>query len=308
ALVDSAVAVGATLPPGQYTHVEALLYRTVVSRLSVDSNRAIRVAREIVPDVGHVQLEQRIVGGLVDAFLRGCRFDPLHEAATEQQLHVQLAQWLAQLADRPEIALSMEHHSVRHEARIRRDTLVAAVAPLRARLAAVAGSGTVLLDHRLARLPGLADSWPGATVLPPHAALTGCALSPDLQDISGEGVALRTELAVVPAEARLPAAPAPRAPSRAATHLLCQHVAHALSAVPLHLTTRGLQRAGSDAAIARVTGDADGVRLEVSPGATVLVNGTAVRDHAPLHPGDHVTIAGTTTLCVPIVVQDHDAN
>lgn len=308
ALVDSAVAAGATLPPGQYTHVEVLMYRTVVSRLSIDAHRATRIAHEVVPDLGHAQFERRVVGCIVDAFLRGSRFDPLHDAATEQQLHVQLAQWLAQLADRPEIALSMEHHGVRHEARIRRDTLVAAVAPLHARLAGVVGRGSVLLDYRFARLPGIPEAWPGATPLPPHAALTGCALSPDLQDISGEGVALRTELAVVPDTARLPAAPAPRTATRGATHLLCQHVAYPLAPAPLHLTTRGIQRVATGDAIARALGDADGAWLEVSPGATVLLNGTAVRDRAPLHPGDHVTVAGATTLFVPIVVQDRDAN
>lgn len=308
ALVDGAVAVGATLAPGRYTHVEALLHHTVVTQIDVDEQRAVRVQNAVVADAGYSHFEQRIVACIVDAFLRGCRFDPLHDAATEQLLHDRLAQWLMLLAEHAEIALSIEHHGVRHDTRLQRDALVAAIAPLRSLLAQRTGPGTVLLDYRLARLPGITQEWHGACALPAHAAFAGCAFSPDLQDITGEGIGLRTELAVVPPASRLAAAAPPRARAAGATHLLVQHVAYPLSATPLYLTTRGTLQSGAAAdTVGCVVRDAGGARLE-NPSAGLLVNGRQLGGSTQLMPGDHVTIAGTTSLFVSITVQGNDAN
>jgi len=309
ALVDSAVAAAATLPPGRYVHVEALLHHTVVTQLEVDERRAQRLHSEIVTDVGYGQFEQRIIGCIVDAFLSGCRFDPLHDAATEQLLHLQLGQWLALLADRSEILLGIDHRGVRHEARLQRDAVMAAIAPLRLQLARRTGAGATMLDYRLARLPGLLPDWPGAQALPAPAALVGCTYSPDLRSIVGNGVGLRTAPAVVPAQSRVATSSPARATLAGATHLLVQHIAHPLSATPLYLTTRGtVQAAAAADTVARVALDLDGPRVEVTAGVQVLLNGQHLVGGARLTPGDHLTIAGTTSLFVPIQVQDRDAH
>jgi hypothetical protein len=308
ALVDSAVAVGAALAPGTYTIVEALLHQATITQIAVDQQRAVLLQTEIVPEAGHTHFEQRIIGCIVEAFLKDCRFDPLHDAATEQLLHTHLAQWLALLGERPEIAVSIEYHGARHEARLQRGAIAAAIAPLRLSLAQRAGHGSILLDYRLARLPGITLDWPGAQPLPANAALTGCADSPDLQNITGQAVGLRRELAIVPATSRAAPAIPPRAAHTGATHLLVQHLAYPLTHIPLHLTARGtVQRAVAPDTVANVSLDAGGSKVEVTPDAGVLLNGQRIVGSARLSPGDHLTIAGATSLFVPIAVQGNDA-
>ena len=307
-MVDSAVAVGAILPPGHYTHVEASLYHTNVTQIRVDDRRALRTHTEVVPDTGISHFEQRIISCIVEAFLRGCRFDALHDAATEQLLHTHLAEWLALLAERPEITVSLEYRGARHEARLHRDSLAAAIAPLRRALSARVGAGIALLDYRLGGLPGITLEWPTAQILPAHAALTGCTYSPELHTVTGGGVTLRTELAVVPVESRFVPVQAQRLMTQGATHLLAQHVAYPLSTLALHLTARGtVLHAQSADSVGSVVLDGAGARLEVARGATLMLNGQRVTGSARLAPGDHLSVAGTACVFVPITVRDDDA-
>ncbi len=170
------------------------------------------------------------------------------------------------------------------------------------------GAGIALLDYRLGALPGITLEWPAAQILPAHAALTGCTYSPELQTVTGGGVTLRTELAVVPVESRFQPVQVQRLMTQGATHLLVQHVAYPLSNLALHLTARGtvLRAPGADS-VGSVVLDGAGARLEVASGTTLMLNGQRVTGTARLAPGDHLTVAGAASLFVPITVRDDDA-
>lgn len=306
ALIDSAVAAGAVLPPGDFVHVEARLHQTTLTHLRVDDNRVTRVRTDVAADSGHVHFEQRAVACVVEAFLKGCRFDPLHDAATEQLLHDHLAQWLSLLEERAEIAIDIEFHGVHHATRLTRQAVCAALAPLWHGLAArTGGNARIVVDYRLARFPGLADTWPAAHALAPDAALRGASESPDAVAPGGDGITLRTSLARVPGVAGFAPPPPAPAPPGTPTHLLAGSRASPLTAAPVYLGLRGnvATDAGPDA-FAAVTRDGTGCRLAPLPGRDVLLNGRRVSAPATLAGGDHVSVPGTTVLFVPIEVLD----
>ena len=170
-IVESSVAVGATLPPGTYHFAESCLEQTLVTALEVDATRASRIAQRAVAESGFLALERAVLEVIVAAFLQESRFDPLHDGATEQLLHDQLAEWLALLARREEISLVITHRGVRHLATLQRAAVAEALAPHRVALMQACGDGPALLDDRLARFPGLLDGWPNATLLPPLSTL-----------------------------------------------------------------------------------------------------------------------------------------
>ncbi len=318
ALVDSAVAVGAILPPGHYTHVETSLHHSTITRLEVDEQRATRTHIEVVMEAGFTHFEQRIIECIVAAFLKSCRFDALHDAATEQLLHTHLAQWLSLLAEQSEIALTIDYRGARHETRLRREVLVSALAPLRRMLAERAGTGNILLDYRLGALPGLTTEW-AVQVLPSHATLTGCTYSPDLATLDSTGVSLRTTLAVVPTAVqfiptpagRITASPARSAPlsaAQVATHVVFEHVAYPLSLRALYLTARGtLAERTSDDVLGSVVLESGVSRVERTQGNTLLLNGQALTGNAPLAPGDQLSVIGTPTVFTLIRVLRDDA-
>ncbi|MBI2800049.1 MAG: hypothetical protein HYX63_07135 [Gammaproteobacteria bacterium] len=311
ALVDSAAAVGATLPPGTYAHVEATLHQCVISHLEVDQERAVRRQVEVVAGAGLAHFKQHIVSCVVDAFLTRCRFDPLHDAATEQLLHDHLNEWLALLADRPEITIAIEHRGARHETRLHRDTVIAATRPLVQQLASRVGDARTVLDYRLGVIPGVLYGWRDAQLLTDAAVLVGCAQNPALKSRhANTSVALRTELPVVPADSRIALTPsaANDAAASTASHLLAQHVAYPIGRRRLYVAPHGaVSRTRGIDSVCVVHGDDTGTRLEVLNSATVLLNGRAVAGTARLNPGDHITIPGATSLFVPITVHANDA-
>ena len=309
-IVEHGVAVAATLPPGSYQFVEACLEQTLVTELDVDVTGANRRAQRAVSESGFLALEQTVIDVIVAAFLQESRFDPLHDGGTEQLLHDQLGEWLALLARRDEISLVITHRGVRHVATLQRAAVTRALAPHRAALMRACGEGTVLLDDRLGRFPGLLDGWQGAALIPAGSAQRGILGSPDLNQLTTTGLISRTQLAAIEGTRVLPLARPvqPVAPTSCATHLLAGTLAQGVAAGPWYLDARcTLQRARSAETVATVSGDAGSVWVETPSGSPLRVNGAALAGSRRLIPGDRLEVLGCDRVLLAIAVTDGDA-
>lgn len=306
ALVDSAAAVGASLSPGQYVYLEAALHHCTLTRIEV-TDHATRQHSEVIASGGMIEFEQKITAAIVDAFLTRCRFDPLHDASTEQLLHTHLAEWLGLLEKRAEIALSIDFHGTRHETRIHRDALIAATAPLAQQIARRTGGERVVIDHRLAAIPGFVAHWAHAQLLSPEAVFSACVNNAELQSPpSDTGISLRSSLPSIGVPRRVPEVEP--APTHGATHLLINHTAHPITTTGLYLAPRGQTSTALQAdTVCRVFRDAAGPQIEPLNGAHVSLNGRSLTHVTALTLGDHLTIPGANTLFVPIMVQAADA-
>lgn len=309
-IVESSVAVGATLPPGTYHFAESCLEQTLVTALEVDATRASRIAQRAVAESGFLALERAVLEVIVAAFLQESRFDPLHDGATEQLLHDQLAEWLALLARREEISLVITHRGVRHLATLQRAAVAEALAPHRVALMQACGDGPALLDDRLARFTGLLDGWPNATLLPPFSTQRGILESPDLNQLSVSGLVSRAQLAAIAGPRSLPVGLNPRTVVSAtgATHLLAGAVAQGLTAGPWYLDPAcGLHRVRPAETVATVFADSAGSRVESPSGSPLRVNGAAVIGSRRLMPGDRLEVFGCDRVLLAIAVTDGDA-
>jgi len=76
--------------PGNYLHVDVQLHQTVVSVVKCDKGNVSLGAIEVLQDVGIHAMQEAILKGLQKNFIQGDRFDPLHDAGTEQQLFNQI--------------------------------------------------------------------------------------------------------------------------------------------------------------------------------------------------------------------------
>jgi len=163
-LVDAAVAAcPAKLPSSQLLHLDLQLHRAVVSELipgSELSRREIKVAAR----AGLADLHDAWVHHVAGRFLRETRFDPLHGARTEQALYDAVPGLLRDLRDAERAEIALDAAGKRHVLELTRQELVAAVAEPLETVARTVGaleragrSATVLLSHRSATLPGLAD-------------------------------------------------------------------------------------------------------------------------------------------------------
>jgi len=115
-LVNKAVAAfaNAGLSDGEYRHIDVQLHQTVCSNVTV-SNGIVKLGDiDVLSDVGIHLMQEALLKGLQSNFIQNDRFDPLHDAATEQQLFDQLAGIAENIAESGKASIALEHQSRLH--------------------------------------------------------------------------------------------------------------------------------------------------------------------------------------------------
>jgi FHA domain len=188
-LVDAGLAAGGLEPASaRVLHLELELHQallTVLEYVGGERPGLKRARYEIAPRRGVLALQQTWMKLIAEEFVRKTRFDPLHEAASEQHLFNELPVWLAQLASQSPLTLTMQFGERLLEIELTREQFIAAAEAHYADLvtlvqdARVAGVAIELrLSHRIAALPGLRERFEAlrdcsVEVLPQGAAALG---------------------------------------------------------------------------------------------------------------------------------------
>jgi len=322
-MVDAALAAAASGFPGErLLHVDVGLRHAAVTE--------IRQGRELVRERvarmdrwGLDEVEDAEMRGAAAAFVRQSRFDPLHDAASEQGLFDRLPAWLAALARDGRATLSLPAAGGEAAVELRREDAeewtAAYASELAQQVSVLKRAGeptTVLVSAHAARLPGLVERIAAirgveAALLPLQAAAAGALR---------ERAAVRSPAGALRFVTRLPRPEAPEGtvggeavllPPRPAvtplassgrrpTHVLLGCEARAITPEPLVLGTAPPEGARA----LRLTGETAGVsrahcRLFESGGAVVLedlstwgtfVNGERVPGRAVVEAGDRIRV------------------
>jgi len=163
-LVDAALAAAVLEPaPDAVVHLELTMHRAVVTVLE-HAGELRRSRYELLPRHGLLGLQQAWVEMIAAAFVRKTRFDPLHEAASEQRLWDSLPGWLAALEHGEVLTMELPVGDVAPVIELTRADFATAVRELyedvvhvlqRARPAG--GPLHLRVSHRWAGLPGFAE-------------------------------------------------------------------------------------------------------------------------------------------------------
>jgi len=160
-LVDAAVAAASLSGlKGKLLHADIQLHTTVLSELN-SGERVQRQTASQYPDIPLKAIHDTWAQFIADRFIREYRYDPLHTAAGEQQLHDRLPGWIAQLNTKTEIETELSAPQGDFRLRIQRSEFIAANQRRWQRLVEALAStpyDSLLLSHRLASLPGVLDS------------------------------------------------------------------------------------------------------------------------------------------------------
>jgi hypothetical protein len=291
--IDTAVALASAWPDsGRLLCVDVHLHNTVVTAVAV-GERVRRERSEFARNAGWLDFIDTWLRMIGREFVARTRFDPLHRAATEQQLFDALPGWLEQLQSSDGVDIEVPFEGEAHAARLTREQFAAEADGLYTellmrvhRLRTPGHATTIVLGDRAAALPGLAQrfaefndcsvvrSAPGAAVV------AACALD-NVEQVE-DTVQLRC------AVARLDRAVAARLPWQtlqdarpadvvaAPSHLLYRGQAVALGPEPLRI---GLAPPRGPGASLAVVGASAGVsRLHCS--VLQLASGAVVVDHS----------------------------
>lgn len=296
-MVDSAVAGAAgSGVRGSFEHVDLHLHHAVVTSLDV-SEHVERTAVKVLDGAGLAEIHDRCAGFIADLFIRQARFDPLHHARTEQSLYDQIPRALAALQTQAELLVDIQFEQSRHQVRLLREPLVAALSPIYGQiLDALDSARGCLLSRRIAHLPAFTERLSNHLVLDETAVFRGCLQLPLSASSGEEGVSFVTRLRAAPPAAGTGTAAPPPAPPRPqrVTHLLINHTAHALSAAPVYLDAKaGLRpERSADTLCSAALADV-GVRLTIEGGVTARSEGRTFTGTVDLKAGEAVEFDGT---------------
>lgn len=328
-LVDAGLAAAALEPvPGPLLQVELTLHRTVATVLE-HAGELRRARYELLPQHGWLTLLQAWVEMIAAAFVRRTRFDPLHEAASEQRLWDALPGWLAALPQRDVLELELPAAGGQLGIELARADFAAAarpacdaVAQVLQRLRPAGGPAQLRVSHRWMGVPGFAERLAElrdceVVPLPRGAAALGAlAYEPVLRrDPSRMALVQRLPVPLARGATALAAASAPVGVQDRPTHVVYEGRAWPIGATPLPVGS-AVPAAGRGVAVAagpgvsrlhcRLFADADGTWLEDQSTYGTFLNGDRVGGRAALRAGDRLRLGNPGVELALVRVVDGD--
>jgi hypothetical protein len=316
-VVDAAVAACAGLAArASVMHLDLQFHQSVLTEMQ--GATVLRRRRvEIAPRAGSKAIYAAWAQLISEALVRRTRFDPLHQAATEQQLYQRLPEWLAVMAGRESVDVAIDTVAGSFGATLRREQFTLAAEAWYAQLAELVHAGhradepaTLALSSRAALLPALGErlaTLPGLEeiILPETAAAAAAAARAG--DI---GPADPPALATALARSHAAAGGERRAGSATrATHVILEGRAHAIDEQPLVIGLGtgagrriGLGASGAGISHSHCTLVRQGGQVIVRDHSRygTFVNGERVNGEMPLGAGDRLRV-GTPGVVLELV-------
>jgi len=309
-MVDTATAaVSGQQPYQSILHLDIQLHRIVLSNLE----RGIQLRRtafSTITEVGLYTLLDRWAQIIARQFIHTSRFDPMHQAETEQKLFDQLTSWIQTCDVSSTNTFELSLGETNHSASISNEQLLKACADIYPQIVQQIRTGTageqrvqLCISHRFKGFPGLLDSLAlldncDIVVLEQHAVCKG--ILQHLADIRSEGDSL-TYITTLTSDEN-PLSVVPPAPTDFATHIL-----HGNQALPID---DGIN-IGSDISQG-ISADTDNpqctiyrrdreVFLENHSSTGTLINGVAVKVQTQLKIGDEINLGADKLILISVV-------
>ncbi|MDG1233378.1 MAG: hypothetical protein P8P91_14040, partial [Pseudomonadales bacterium] len=308
-IVDQSVIAASNLPlRSNVIHLDIHLHSFTLTQIS---NRGILARKSVktILETGLSTLLDRWANIIASQFIQTTRFDPMHNADTEQQLFNLLPGWIRNLPDSNTHSFSVKAAGTEHSVAISQESLLKACTPLYPQIVQAIRSeivadepASLLLSHRLQGFPGLKESLKLVANLEiidlPEEKANDSAVTHTTSIIDNGG----TVSHVVQLGSGEVAPPKKQETNTSgATHVLWRHQAFAIGkALPIDADLSAGPRYSHNPAFTLYARN-DQIMIECGATDTIKINGTAVDPDSPLKPGDKIELAGDqlTLISVP---------
>jgi hypothetical protein len=164
-VVDNSVMVASNLPLRQVVlHLDIHLHSITLTRLS-NTGSLVRKDVKTILETGLATLWDRWAAIIANQFIQTTRFDPMHDADSEQQLFNQLPDWIGKLGQDNMHSFELATGSAEHTVAVSHDSLLRACTPLYPQIVQAIRSevpageeASLLVSHHFSGFPGLKDS------------------------------------------------------------------------------------------------------------------------------------------------------
>jgi hypothetical protein len=290
-------------------HLDVHLHRITLTILSSGATLA-RKDVTTVTETGIFTLWDRWANIIADQFIQTSRFDPMHQAQSEQALFNQLPGWIERLNGSRANAFELNLGEINHTVSVSNDQLMAACIQIYPQIVQAIRSqippgetASLLLSHRFAGFPGLKDS-------------LGLINNIELIELAGnQSLISAYTLAdkIIPgngAISHIISLPVSRqhenrrqsAPDTSrATHLLVGDHATAIGkSFQLSRDNSSGLKSGSSNPICTIFPRGNSLFMDIHIVDALLVNGEVADDTNPLKPGDVITIGDQTITLISV--------
>lgn len=163
-VVDSALASVSQQASASPTIVADIqLHQTVLTPVAANGGSLEAGTAIQIPGVGSQNFMDLMMRMATDMFIQQCRFNPQHNAVSEQQLYNALPDWLTEVDD-GNLILELKAGDTLHTAKMPRDSLIASLAShfkkINEQVSALTGSDSsvLIMSEALAAIPGFQSS------------------------------------------------------------------------------------------------------------------------------------------------------
>jgi len=167
-VVDSSAAAAAKQArSAQVIYLDLQLHQALVSSLELEAGALQTKATVQVPGVGSQSFMNLMMQMATNLFIQQCRFNPQHNAESEQQLYNTLPHWLS-ASDDGNLILELATGETSHTAKMPSEALVSSLSPQYAKISdqvlAMQNDQDcqLMMSPAIAALPGFSASLPGS--------------------------------------------------------------------------------------------------------------------------------------------------
>jgi len=311
-VVDSGLAAAVAAAQAEHViFVDMQLHQVVLTRLTIQDDHVKTESVVQVPGVGSQNFMDLMMQLTTGLFIQQSRFNPQHNAESEQQLYNALPTWLQQEEnEQGSLVLELNSGGNVYSAKLPRQSLVSSLAPhyqkLEQQLAALSEgrSPQILLHEKMAAMPGLRQAlkhYPELMILEPHDLHRGALAYRELIAGGEQGIRRVTSLPLNEASKQ---AVSSRASSQdAPTHVL--YANHAYPATGLRLVNKPAQPGAANgsreallnlqvAGLPEQLGSIESIQgklVLIAADSGLRLNDQAVSAEQPLALGDCITSA-----------------
>ena len=292
-LVDLALLALAKLHEHQQAlFMDVQLHQTVLTLVTKEHGEIIRQKVLPISGTGLLSLYDAWANTITDAFIKQSRFDPLHNADTEQYIYSELEAWLRSVAKNKEILIEINNKGTIHQASLTLNNFEQRAQNIFQKVSreidSIGSAFTpVFALDRICSLPGLKQAMPGLNPVSDNAITENGYQHLELIKGSGEALKLVSRL---PVEEKNTAFTnnSPPANTFRPTHFVFKHKAYALSDINLPefnlATPIKINLQGQD------------YYLDVNPEVDLDLNGSTLTESELLKLGDRLTVNKHFTL------------
>lgn len=296
-LIDSALLASSKhLNKGEHAHLDMQLHQSVLTSLATDDKHRV-VTSNILPDAGLLNIYGQCAKLISTEFINQSRFDPHHNAETEQLLFESIPGCLNKLTSSAIHKLDIEYQGKSYSANITRESIVEKLLPIYAGIQKhIENNQQLILSHRFGILPGFLDNLADAHLLDEFS------LFKSVNDYSGFllNTELNTnyisELPVIEKTEALTQSNIITTQTTNITHILVGDTAYSLNKQSCYINVKNkLEHTHNADDKFSIHFDSGQYAIQTENNNEVSLNGSIISGRQALNLGDNIKIAGTET-------------